>query len=97
MRTWARSGAMQAFVAFVMAVGAWQALFAWARWRHPGGSSFPPGPPLGVLLSVASVVLAVLALRRREGVVTALVCVLAVVLALGCLAYFVAAYASGMP
>ncbi len=86
----ARDGPLRALASFLLATMGWYAMFSHVKWRCPGGSRFPLGLAAALLLVSASLVLAVLTLRQREGAVTVVVCFLASAIALGCLAYAVA-------
>ena len=59
-------------MAVVAAIAANYFANLWARWRSPGGSSFPAGLPLAVALSAAAIVAAGVGARRRLSVATVL-------------------------
>ncbi len=74
---------------FVLAIGAWEAAFAFVKWSHPGGSGFPPGLPLAILASIGAIALNVAAVRKKPSAVIILVALLSSGMAIVCLVYSV--------
>jgi len=73
-------------LAFLMPIGAFWAISAYARFTH-WGSRFPLGQALSIVLCVSAIVISFTCARRRPTAGVISVAVLNSILAVGCLGY----------
>jgi hypothetical protein len=81
---------MWPIVSVLLSLSAWHCLFEYAKWRDPGGSRFPLGLPLAILLAACAILLSILAMRRRPTVAMVIGASFGLLLGIGCLVYIIA-------